>query len=383
METVLILKWLICFFSFTYLFLIIAYWLSWNNLPVFSNESNIDNITKISIIIPTRNEHENIANCLQDINNQSYPKHLFEILIVNDDSTDDTVSIINEFKASHPSLSLKVLNLYVQNHSMAYKKNAISLGISQADGELIITTDADCRFGKDWIKTIATYNEKFHPKFISSPVCFINEKNLFERMQTLEFLSLIGIGAAAINMNKPNMCNGANIAFERKAYLDVNGYDNTNEPASGDDMFLLLKMAKKYPHDIAFLKSKDVIVYTYPKKNISEFYQQRKRWASKGTKYNDSSITLVAAIVYFANAVWLLNFILLFLNSDFMYLFFIQTSIRAFIEVCFLFAVTSFFGRRKLLLLFPLTFIFNIFYVIIIGMLGSIGSYEWKGRTVK
>jgi cellulose synthase/poly-beta-1,6-N-acetylglucosamine synthase-like glycosyltransferase len=346
-------------------------------------DNNESFITKVSAIIPARNEEENIENCLKDFIQQNYPKQLLEIIIVDDNSKDKTTELINKFKTIHPSINIILISLNELQNFSAYKKRAVAVGIENASGTLIITSDADCRFNKEWISSIVSHYEKNQSKFISAPVSFNNTDTLFGKIQSLEFMSLIGSGATAINLGSPNMCNGANIAFEKSAYLEVNGFDNKNEPASGDDMFLMLKIAKKYPDKIHFLKSKDAIVYTDAKKNLSEFYQQRKRWASKGTKYNNSSVTAIAFIVYLANLFWLVNFVLAFIYPEFLALLLILTGLRMLIEILFLYSLASFFDKRKDLLLYIPTFIFNIFYVIIIGVAGSIGTYEWKGRRVK
>ena len=366
-----------------YLFLIIIYYISWKQLKVFIGGVNQSFTTKVSIIIPARNEEDTITNCLNDILYQGYPKHLLEVILIDDNSSDYTNVLIKDFIVKNPILNINLITMTDARNIKAYKKRTIAVGIKKAMGSLMITTDADCRFEKNWINNIVSYYELNHPKFISAPVCFKEEKNFFERMQTLEFISLIGIGAAAINLGKPNMCNGANIAFEKAVYMEVNGYENTEHIASGDDMFLLLKIATKYPTDIHFLKSLDATVYTYPKKNIKEFYQQRKRWASKGMKYNNFSVTAVALITYFANLAWLFNLILVFFYHELFLLFIIQTFARMIVEIIFLFSISSFFKRKELILLYLPTFIFNIFYVIIIGASGSIGGYTWKGRMVK
>jgi len=383
MILLLILKWFQCFFMTIYLFLITIYYFSWRQLPSFINEHKQAFVTKVSIIIPARNEEDNISNCLHDLLQQKYPNDLLEIIIIDDNSSDNTNHIIKDFQSKNPETNIHLITLKDSPLINSYKKRTIAEGITKATGTLMITTDADCRYEKNWIETIVAYYEKYHPKFISAPVCFIEEKPFFERMQTLEFISLIGIGAASINIYKPNMCNGANLAFEKSAYIEVNGYENNTDIASGDDMYLMLKIAKKYPDGIHFLKSKEAVVFTYAKKNISEFYQQRKRWASKGMKYNNFSVTAVAFITYFANLAWLINLMAAFIYSELLPLFIIMTLARMFIEFIFLFSIASFFKRKKLMLLYLPTFFYNIFYVIVIGVMGSVRGYTWKGREVK
>ncbi len=337
----------------------------------------------VSIIIPARNEAENIGKCMGDIMQQNYPLELMEIIIVDDNSTDTTYNEALEFKNMHKNVNVKILSLKDNAAVNSYKKAAITTGIMEASGTLIITTDADCRYPNEWVKTIVEYQLETNVVFISSPVCFIMEQTSFEKMQTLEFISLIGIGGAALNMGWPIVCNGANISFLKEAFMAVGGYNDNEAIASGDDVYLMLKMARKYPSLIRFLKTLDATVYTYPKATLHEFYQQRKRWASKGTKYKDTKITMVAIITYLANLAWLINFILAIVFHTLMPLFLIITLARMIVEVAFLSAVSVFFNRSQILMLYLPTFLFNVLYVVIMGVAGSIGGYVWKGRTVK
>ncbi len=383
MEILLLTQWILCFITTIYVVLITIYYISWMRLPFFIYKASDVYSTKVSVIIPARNEEENIANCIQDLMKQTFPKQLMEILIIDDASTDNTVAIAKEIIHQHPEFNIKIISLNNLPSMNANKKNAIAIGIRNATGSLMVNTDADCRYSMKWIETMVGYYEKNNAKFISAPVCFMSDYSFFEKMQTLEFMSLIGIGAAAINTGIPMMCNGANIAFERAAYMEVNGDINSEGIASGDDIFLMLKIADKYPQGIHFIKSLDATVYTYAKKTINEFYMQRKRWASKGMKYTNIPITAVAMITYFANLAWLLNLILCIFYPTMIPVFIILTLACMCVEIPFLYALAAFFNRRKLIMIYLPTFIFNIFYVIIIGAMGSIGKYAWKGRIVK
>jgi len=235
--------------------------------------------THVTIIIPARNEEKNIRACLQDILNQKYPDELTEIIVVDDHSADRTAEYVRELIHQNPRRKLSLLH----NRSAGiklYKKQAISAAVQNARGELIITTDADCRMSNRWLESIVTYYEKHNPVMIVSPVQFFHVRNLFEQLQQLEFAGLVGIGAGAIAHHRPLLCNGANLAYTKKIFNEVNGFAG-NETVSGDDTQLMLKVAEINPDGIHFLKSREAIVETSSMPSMVDLFHQRKRWASK------------------------------------------------------------------------------------------------------
>ena len=290
---------LLLVFGLAYLFIIGMYTLGWFRLKTFPLPSN-SHSTRLSIIIPSRDEEANILNIIEDIAEQDYPKNLYEVIIVDDNSGDATPDIVNNFILHQSALQIKLINVAEDHPNSAYKKKAISLAIEVATGDLIITTDADCRMGKQWLSSIAGFYESVKPKMIVGPVSFHNEKSYFEKMQTVEFLSLIGITAGAISIGRPIMCNGANLAYEKSSFFDVGGFGDDSF-SSGDDVFLLLKLKKHFGNkSVRFLKNENAFVFTEAKKNFREFLHQRTRWASKNKGY-DLKILTVSFTVFMMN----------------------------------------------------------------------------------
>ena len=274
-----------------YSILIIYYWQSWNSIPDFiPTEKSFQ--TKISVIIPARNEEDNIGKLLIALQQQTYPKDLFEVIVIDDHSTDKTIEVVRKFP------EVKLLQLKEGNIN-SYKKKAIETGIAAANGKLIVTTDADCMPGKEWLQILASFKEKNNAVFIAAPVVFENNSSLLQKFQALDFLVLQGITGAAVYKRSMAMCNGANLAYEKKAFDEVSGFSGINQIASGDDMLLMHKIWKKYPDKIFYLKSKDAIVQTQPMKTRKEFFNQRIRWASKARYYEDKKIFWVLLFVYF------------------------------------------------------------------------------------
>ena len=350
----------------------------WEKLMLFNSATNQFKTT-VSVLIAARNEEEKIKNTIQDILAQDYPAHLFQLIVVDDHSTDHTSEIVLSF--ADPRVKLIILNEKKPLNS--YKKKAITEAIKLSDSELIISTDADCRMGSSWIKTIVSFYESGDYKMVSSPVAYFEEKNIFEEMQSLEFLFLIGLGASGIGNGTPTTCNGANLAYRRDIFHDLNGFQGIDDLASGDDELFMHKVASAYPKGIGFCKSRDAIVYTHAKANLDEFIQQRKRWASKSTKYKNKGIVVLGVMI------WLFNFSIIvtalagFIDPIYWMMPVVSICLKMLAELVFLIPVCRFAGRLKLLWYQPLLTIIHIFYLVYIGIAGNSGKYRWKGRLVR
>jgi cellulose synthase/poly-beta-1,6-N-acetylglucosamine synthase-like glycosyltransferase len=390
-----ILIFIIVLFFIVYFLLILYYWRSWISIPEFKGK-NQSSKTKISIIIPARNEEQNIGNCLRSIINQSYPAALFEVLVIDDHSTDGTAVVVRSFDL--PNIKLISLKDHISaNPINSYKKKAIEIAIAQSTAELIVTTDADCTAPSNWLQIIAAFYEEKKPSFIVMPVAIDCSNKFIELFQALDFMSLQGITGASVHKKFHSMCNGANLAYTKNAFAAVDGFAGIDTIASGDDMLLMHKIFKQDPHAVLFLRSKEVIVQTQPVNSIKDFFNQRIRWASKADQYEDKRIFAVLLIVYLFNVLLIvLPIIALFNNKTFdihIYPITLMASVfeswlflllgKTIIELAFLFPVAKFFKKRNLLWLFPLMQPFHILYTLIAGWLGKFGSYKWKGRTVK
>lgn len=335
--------------------------------------------TKVSVLIAARNEEEKIHLTIEDILNQEYPKHLTEIIIIDDHSTDRTSEIIK----SYANRGVQLLQLKEDRPLNSYKKKAISDAIKLSAGDLIVTTDADCRMGSRWLSSVTGYFEKEKLVMISSPVTYFEERSLFERMQTLEFYSLIGTGAAFIGNGSASTCNGANLAYRKDVFYEVGGFTGIDDLASGDDELLLQKISARYPGKIGFLKLYDAVVFTHAKRTLNEFLQQRRRWASKSVKYKERKVVVLVVGLWLFNITVLINFCLGFFYIDFLRLFAVQFAIVFFSELCFLLPVSTFFKRKKLISLLIISIPLYIVYLIYIGLTGNNGYYTWKGRVVR
>ncbi|MHA6248144.1 glycosyltransferase [Pontibacter sp. CAU 1760] len=373
--------WLLTFSLLAYAWIILQRRVAWHELPVSDAPLSYHPDVRLSIIIPVRNEAANIRLLLQDLEQQLYPKELIEVLIVDDHSEDITLQVVHEYMVgSH--LNIRVLKL--QDYpAMQLKKAAVQKGVEMAQGELLVFTDGDCRVGPEWLRQYAYLFRLHKPYFISGPVSFHHTRTAFERMQLVEFASLIGIGGASIGMNQPNMCNGANLAYRKDIFDSVAGFTGNEHIASGDDEFLLHKVHEQYPGKVLFIKNDKAIVYTDARKTLISFVQQRVRWASKWKSYQSLAVQLIAVTVFMVNFLLFLAIALVITGSMPLWIFITAYLAKFTVDFLFLKSVLGFLGKRKYLwYMLPLQLVY-VPYVVFTGSCGLLGRYRWKGRIIR
>ena len=366
------LFWLIC-----YLFIVIRFSIGWKNICKLSDKKNIYNSSEklfITVVIAVRNEAGVIGKLLKNLAEQSYPKEFFEIIICDDNSEDSTTEEVNNFIIAHPDINTSLLSAIGEG-----KKNALAQGINQANGSWIITTDADCKLSENWIKSFSKIIENKSPKMIVGAVSVIAEKSFFSKLQALEFGSLIASGGGAIEIGKPFMCNGANLAFEKSAWEKVN-VENSNSIISGDDVFLLHSIKRFFgAGSIVFNPNRDGLVKTTPQRDLLSFLNQRIRWAAKSSFYKDWFSKFTALTVFLAS---LFTLVLLVIPKLFLFgvLFFL---IKLVIDFPILRRYTVFIENKKLLNIYFFLQPIYIIYIIFAAFFSFFGGYKWKGRKHK
>lgn len=366
------------FLTGIYLLLLIYLMRGWSRIKI-TPAKKASFQTKVTILIAARNEEERISLTIEDVLAQDYPKHLFEVIIVDDHSTDNTAAIIS----SYANRGVRLLQLQEARALNSYKKKAIAEAIKLSTGELMVATDADCRMGPAWLSSIVGYYKTNNLVMVSSPVTYFEERSLFELMQTLEFGYLIGIGAAFIGNGRASTCNGANFAYRKDVFYEVGGFAGIDDLASGDDELLLQKVAERYPGRIGFLKQTEAVVYTHAKHTLQEFMQQRRRWASKSTKYKDKKVVVFGLCIWLFNVSLLVNAALGFYDLYFLKLFLVQFLLKYLFEILYLLPITTFFKRTYLVSLLILLIPLHIVYFVVIGLMGNNRKYLWKDRVVK
>lgn len=322
----------------------------------------------ISVIIPVRNEELTIGKILGDLKVQEYSN--FEIVIVNDDSEDETLWAVN-------TLDLK--NLHVIHNKGVGKKAAIASGVSAARGSIIVTTDADCSVSPSWLKLIRARFREHKIMMVFGGVRMEGQNTFFDALQSMEFASLIGSGAATAGIGLPTMCNGANLAFRKKVFTDVKGYQGNTAIPSGDDEFLMRKIHAAYPGSVRFINHPEAIVTTGTQPTPVAFLNQRIRWASKW-RYNSSRTTqLLAVVVALFQLAFIANWILVFTPLILQALFLIV--IKMILEAAMLLQVCRFLRTPwNWLAFFALQLVYP-FYVIGVAAASFFRPFEWKHRT--
>jgi cellulose synthase/poly-beta-1,6-N-acetylglucosamine synthase-like glycosyltransferase len=338
----------------------------------------------VSVIVAARNESANIISCLEHLVKQDYPESLSEIMVVDDNSTDDTVVKVLEFISSHPGVRL----LQLAGSGLQGKKQALSMGIKNCRHDIIQATDADCEMGSGWLRSMMAGFARPEVMMVTGPLVFMHDKGFFKKLQSLELLAIMGATAGALRFDRAIMCNGANLAYRKSAFVATGGY-GADEGASGDDVLLMYRVKRMFPGSIRFLKNKEAIVRTRPAADLATFLEQRKRWASKAFSSLNAETKFVSLLVFSLSFFLLLSGAvagLATLKSGVCQPFFgiclILTGIKCFFDFLLLFLAASFFDRKHCLYFFLPGQIIYIFYVVVVGMLGNRGKYEWKGRRI-
>jgi cellulose synthase/poly-beta-1,6-N-acetylglucosamine synthase-like glycosyltransferase len=379
-----LLDWTVAILTIMYAVILMAYryWFGkmrefqFNQLGALSPENSA---TRFTVIIPARNEASNIKACVDSILNQDYPADAFEIIVIDDFSEDDTAFIVHALSQQYPQLRLlKLADHCKEGETLAYKKKAIEIAVAEAKGDWILTTDADCIVPTRWLLLYNAYIQANQPCFVAAPVMFIKTAGVLNQFQLLDFLALQGITAAAVGAGKHSMSNGANLGFEKTAFIAVGGYQGVDHIASGDDMFLMHKMKQTLHKPVGYLFHPDAIVLTAAMDTWKGFIMQRIRWASKARYYDDRSITMVLTLVYFFN----LSFVCLAFMDSWSTLL-IALAFKTFFELFFLDPVAKFFKLQPELKHFVLYQPIHIVYNIAAGLFGQLKTYSWKGRKVK
>lgn len=346
----------------------------------------------VSVIIPARNESQTLSRCLAALARQTYPAHLWQVIVINDRSTDGTqltaASWVDQFKAAGgPDLQVVTLS---GPPGPAPKKEALTAGIELARGEIILTTDADCVAQPTWVACMAAH---FHTATVAV-VGPLSKHHSAGRglgtpltwLQALEAagFTLLALGGAASHM--PGMANGANLGFRKKAFTAVGGYAEIDHVASGDDELLLHKLFKKYPQGISAALSRQALVTAYPETQLKSLWQQRVRWVSKGRAYQHPAFQAARVLAYLATAALApaLWYAWASANSLSGTLALSSVGFRLVAEWAVLVPAVRLTRQAALLLLLPWVQPLHWAYLLVIGPVGTLWPrYSWKGRQLQ
>ncbi len=330
----------------------------------------------VSVVVAARDEEKCIGDLLKDLIRQDYPEDMTEIIIVDDHSVDNTYGIVEAFMRENSALN--IIFKKTGDFNISGKKAAIELAVRQATGEIILATDADCRPGPGWITAMVNSFDDEKIKMVFGAVAYSGRKGAWNDFQSLEFTGLVASGAGAALAGHPFLCNGANLSYRKEAFSQVNGFAGNEQYLSGDDVFLLHKMKKKFGRSsIIFCQDEHAIVRTYPAAGFRKFIDQRVRWASKSRGYCDPLSVFTAIIVFSYSLAVLSSFVAGFFNPLFFLLSGVLLALKMIVDFPLLWGVTGFFRQRKLMKWYPVFQIVYPFYIVYAGLLSFFSRRLW------
>lgn len=361
---------------YAYCLLVVIFVVAWCKLSFFRGSKSIADFQPqnwISVVVVCRNEIANLPRLLKDLEQQNLPKNAWEAILVDDASEDGSYQWLLE-QAQKVDFRLKVLPNPRSSSILSPKKRGITAAIQEAKGTWIVCTDADCSLPPTWLESIYGFSQNPQIDFISMPVRFSPVPTWFEQWQAVEFASLVGSGAACIALGVPTMCNGANIAYRKEVFDAVNGFSGSEHVISGDDEFLMHKIAQKSATKIAFLPSQDVLVSTRANATWQSLFLQRLRWASKWEHYQNKFAKILAVFIFLAN----ISTIFLYVYQDFLAIIF-----KFSVEFIFLSVILIFLRQVWLIFQIPFVFVVYPFYVVFFAIFARKKGFVWKNRHYK
>lgn len=347
----------------------------WYSLPEVNTNHHDTSKVFVSIIVPFRNEQKNIRELICNINKQRFAFHYLEVVMVDDHSTDESLPILTGLQKDYNWLK-------VVSSAGNGKKEALRRGISSATGELIITTDADCRIEKDWLQTITETYVRLNPDMIVMPVAMEGRNTLFDKFQQIDYLSLQMVTAGASGIGIPIISSGANQAFKKKSFLEAGSSAGGKDYLSGDDVFLLHAF-KDQNFKIIYLKSAQAMVKTVPASSITQFLLQRIRWGGKSRGYTDTIAKYTALLILVTNSYIAVLPLLAVFNIFYLWIWLTVMLVKTITDWRFLKAGNHFFSVQVKLWYFLMFSLIYPYYIAIAGIGGFLLKEKWKDREGK
>jgi len=378
--------WVSLLLALGYVLLMFNYLWAWQAIPYWSVAPDYVPGLSIDVVIPARNEAATIQSCLRSVLANDYPADLFTVWVVDDYSTDTTAAQVQALQSTYPQLRLIRMAecLPADLEGVAFKKQAIATAIAAGSAELIVTTDADCVVPQHWLRHWAAFFAQNSVVMATAPIALRPGTTVLERFQALDTLGMMLITGAGIHQGWMHMGNGANLAYLRTAFAKIEGFRDIAHLASGDDMLLLQKMAAAFPGQIGFVRSREIVVETDAPVGYRGFWEQRLRWATKSSAYDNWRIKGVLVLVFlYCWAIILSGGLLLKQLVPGITVFSVLFLLKSLIDYYFLKRAARFFRRRSLLKGYLISQLHHIVYIALIGLMANLRkTYVWKGRRV-
>lgn len=371
----------LCLITFLYALLIIGFYLGFKRLAAF-NEKAIPAKTYFSIIIPFRNEEMHLPLLLQSLLKLNYPKDFFEVILVDDASSDNSTVLVSQFITAYTS-KINVRLIANERRSDAPKKDAITTAIGVMTHNWIVTTDADCIVPELWLATLNAFIAAAPTACVAGPVAYRDSNSFLNAFQTLDLLSLQGATIGAFGLDRPFLCNGANLAYTKALFNSVNGFCGNTNISSGDDIFLLEKAIAHAPDAVRYLKSNTAVVQTVAQPTWHALIEQRKRWAAKTTAYNSVFGKATGAIVFLMNLSCIAIVFSMFFNSYSVSLLAIIWGVKFCVDLVLIYKTALFFKQQYVLKHYIGSLILYPFFSCYVAILAFGKTYQWKDRSFK
>ncbi|MBB4800482.1 cellulose synthase/poly-beta-1,6-N-acetylglucosamine synthase-like glycosyltransferase [Flavobacterium nitrogenifigens] len=336
-------------------------------------KSDLNPKTSFTIIVPFRNEEENLPILLECFSKFNYPKELFEVILVDDNSNEKFQFLNSKFQVSI------IDNVRI---SKSPKKDAITTAMHQVKTDWIITTDADCLVPENWLLTFDNYIQENNISMLAGAVTYEGKNSFLDHFQQLDLTSLQGATIGSFGIHKGFMCNGANFAYKKSLFEELNGFDGNDKIASGDDVFLLQKAIEKFPDEVHYLKAEEAIVKTKPTENWSSLFHQRVRWAAKTSSYKSTFGKALGLIVFFGNLSFVVGFLFLLFGIWSYPIFVIFAFSKFLVDFVLLYFTNRFLTETKIKSLLLSSLLYP-FFSSTVAIYSLFGSYQWKGRQFK
>ncbi|MEK6565980.1 MAG: glycosyltransferase [Bacteroidota bacterium] len=331
----------------------------------------------MSVVVAARNESGTIEKCISMILEQDYPRSKFEVIVVDDSSSDSTADLVRKMVKKFKNLRLYKLSPS-RNESIGRKPESVALAVSVAKGEIILTTDADCQVPRTWLKSM-TKDFAGDVMFQAGPVVEMQTGSFLNEVESLEFMSLIVTGAGLIGAGRPIICNGANLAYRKSAFKAVQGFEGT--ASSNDDETLMQRICNRNIGKVRFVADAEAVVRTMSNNNLQSFLKQRLRWAAKKGRYEDKTILAELVLLYSFFFVLLASAGASFFVPELRIPVVMMFGLKIVLDYLAMRRGAHLLKQKLNVFVFLVAELFHVPYIVFSGAVGQFVSQEWKGRT--